>query len=60
MPSGDTGREDVNDLPGSQDMGGRHGGQKGMPRPVKPPAEQEAEKSPTGQEAGDPRVRKQR
>ncbi len=45
---------ELNDLPGIQDMGGRHGGQKGMPRPVQPPRKQESETSPTGQQSGDP------
>jgi hypothetical protein len=26
-----------NDLEGAQDQGGKHGGQKGMPKPPKPP-----------------------
>jgi hypothetical protein len=51
-------RDDANDLPGPQDMGGRHGGQHGQPRPVAPPAQQEEEVSPTGQEAGDPVLRR--
>jgi len=30
-----------NDLEGPQDMGGKHGGQKGMPRPEPPPSHDE-------------------
>jgi hypothetical protein len=30
-------RSDANDLEGQQDMGGKHGGQAGMPEPAKKP-----------------------
>jgi hypothetical protein len=32
-----------NDLEGQQDMGGKHGGQKGMPRPAPNPRKDEAD-----------------
>jgi hypothetical protein len=42
-----------NDLPGPQDQGGKHGGQKGMPEPTPSPKQQQQSKSPTGQRNGD-------
>lgn len=32
-----------NDLEGQQDMGGKHGGQRGMPRPAPNPRKEEAD-----------------
>jgi len=34
-----------NDLEGAQDMGGKHGGQSGMPKPVKRPDPRQTEHS---------------
>jgi len=34
-----------NDLEGAQDMGGKHGGQAGMPKPVKRPDPRKTEQS---------------
>ncbi|WP_316232726.1 hypothetical protein [Bradyrhizobium sp. SZCCHNPS2010] len=34
-----------NDLEGAQDMGGKHGGQAGMPKPTKRPDPRKAERS---------------
>jgi hypothetical protein len=44
---------DENDLPGPQDQGGKHGGQKGMPEPTPTPEQQRKDESPTGQRNGD-------
>ena len=41
-----------NDLEGQQDMGGKHGGQKGMPRPEPDPREKDTDawhKKPVGE-----------
>ena len=51
----DVDREE-NDLAGAQDMGGRHGGQKGMPKPLPTPDEQRRQSSPTGQTSGNGRT----
>ncbi len=45
--------ENKNDLPGPQDQGGKHGGQKDMQKPMPPPERQVKTVSPTGQQSGD-------
>jgi hypothetical protein len=43
-----------NDLEGQQDQGGRHGGQSGMPKPVRPPQTRKPEEPDhTGESVGD-------